>query len=306
MPAFKKLLVIIEPDHDAQPALDKALKIARHADAALELLVCDYSAYLEDGYYFDPMHAEKLRKEHIEQNLKLLEEMAGVIRQQGFTVTVDARWGKPPYEKIIDKVLESEPDLLIQSTRHHDKIARLLLSHQDWQLLRFCPCPVLLVKDKPWASPPVVLVSVDPTHANDKPASLDYRLVETGDALSRLFKGEVHLFHSAYQPPVSGIYPLIVDEGIYKEKTAGLLEAFDLSERNLHITDREIQESLPATAEALKANIVVMGAISRSRIDRFLVGNTAEQLLDRLEEDVLVVKPEGFTSTVKKARQSNP
>lgn len=304
--SLKRLLVIIEPEQDTQPALDKALKLARQSGAELELLICDHSSYLEDGYYFDPLHASKLREEHVAGNLKLLEEMAEVIRQQGFTVSVDARWGKPPYERVIDKVLESKPDLLVQSTRHHERISRMLLSHQDWQLLRFCPCPVLLVKDKPWEENPVVLVSVDPTHANDKPASLDFRLVDVGVSVAKLFKGEVHLFHSAWQVPVSGIYPVIVDEDVYKEKTADLLEKFDLSDRQLHITDKEIQEALPASAEALKAGIVVMGAISRSRIDRFLVGNTAEKLLDRLEEDVLVVKPEGFTDKVKKARKSNP
>jgi len=35
-----------------------------------------------------------------------------------------------------------------------------------------------------------------------------------------------------------------------------------------------------------------MGAVSRSRFDRILIGNTAEKVLDRLECDVLVLKPD--------------
>ena len=35
-----------------------------------------------------------------------------------------------------------------------------------------------------------------------------------------------------------------------------------------------------------------MGAVSRSRMDRILIGNTAEKVLDKLECDVLVIKPD--------------
>jgi universal stress protein E len=39
---------------------------------------------------------------------------------------------------------------------------------------------------------------------------------------------------------------------------------------------------------------MVMGAISRGRLERVFVGSTAERLLDRLPCDVLVVKPPDF------------
>jgi len=53
-----------------------------------------------------------------------------------------------------------------------------------------------------------------------------------------------------------------------------------------------INDSLPALVEEIDAAVVVMGAISRSGIDRVFVGSTAERLLDELVCDVLVVKPD--------------
>jgi hypothetical protein len=44
-----------------------------------------------------------------------------------------------------------------------------------------------------------------------------------------------------------------------------------------------------------------MGAVSRSAIKRFFIGNAAERTLDRLNCDVLVVKPRGFRSGVERA-----
>ncbi len=302
MLSLNKILVIIEPEADSQLALDKALRLAGKSGAALELLIADHSTYLEDGYYFDPVQAADLRKEHLARHRQMLDGMADVIRARGFTVSVDVLWGNPPWEQVLNKVMDSAPDLLVQSTRHHEKIARLLLSHQDWQLLRYCPCPLLLVKDEPWQKSPVVLVSVDPTHANDKPAELDERLVEMGNTVAGLTGGTVHVFHSCYQAPVSGIYSVKVDESGYREATARLLQPHDIPDSRLHLSDEEIQESLPAKADEISADVIVMGVISRSRLDRLFVGNTAEKLLDRLHQDVLVLKPEGFRDTVKKAR----
>lgn len=299
---LNRILVVIEPEQDDQLALDKAIRLARVSGGSLELVICDHNAYLEDGFYFDPPQARLLRQEHVERNRQLLEDMAVVIRQQGFTVEVEALWGNPGYQKLIDKVLTSKPDLLIQSTRHHDKIARLLLSHQDWQLLRYCPCPLLLVKDLAWPEHPLFVAAVDPVHSNDKPADLDHQLTDVAQSLAKLSGGEVHLFHSCYQAPVSGVYPLVVDKALYREKTAALLAACSLSDDALFISDEVVTQALPAYLQQQDASVLVMGAVSRSALDRFLVGSTAEKLLDRVDQDVLVVKPEGFTDTVKKAR----
>jgi universal stress protein E len=48
---------------------------------------------------------------------------------------------------------------------------------------------------------------------------------------------------------------------------------------------------LPAIARAVRAGLVVMGAVSRSGLKRIFIGNTAEQVLDSLRCDVLIVKP---------------
>jgi len=53
---------------------------------------------------------------------------------------------------------------------------------------------------------------------------------------------------------------------------------------------------LAEEAERVRADIVVMGAVSRSRLQRIFVGNTAERVLDHLPCDVLIVKPTEFAS----------
>ena len=55
---------------------------------------------------------------------------------------------------------------------------------------------------------------------------------------------------------------------------------------------------LPQISADIGANLVIMGAISRSRLENAIVGSTAENVLDFLGCDVLVLKPKGFISPV--------
>ena len=289
---MNNILVVVEPDAESQPALDKAAEIARHTGAALELMIADYNPFLEDGYYFDPLQAQKMRYEHGEQRMQELEAMAEPLRSQGLKVTAATAWGNPPHGEIIRRVREREPDLVVASTRHHNKVARLFLANEDWELVRYCPVPLLLVKGRDWPQKPVFVASVDPDHAHDKPAALDHKIIAAAKSLGAIEGASVHLFHSAWLPPLSGVYPLVADRDTEEDKLGKLAARNDVAEANCHLSNDEISESLPALVEQLNASVVAMGAVSRSRLDRVLIGNTAERLLDHLECDVLVVKPD--------------
>jgi universal stress protein E len=51
-------------------------------------------------------------------------------------------------------------------------------------------------------------------------------------------------------------------------------------------------------ARRIGADLVVMGAVSRSGLKRVFIGNTAERVLNDLPCDVLVVKPAHFEKRV--------
>lgn len=59
---------------------------------------------------------------------------------------------------------------------------------------------------------------------------------------------------------------------------------------------------LPAIAKRWKADVLVMGAVSRSGLKRVLIGNTAERILGAVDCDVLVVKPLSFKCPVRLTR----
>jgi universal stress protein E len=80
-----------------------------------------------------------------------------------------------------------------------------------------------------------------------------------------------------------------VDEGIQ-----AIAKARGLDPKSVKVLQGAAAEILPRYAEQAKADIIVMGAISRSRLREVFVGSTAERVLDRIHCDVLVVKPADF------------
>jgi universal stress protein E len=61
-----------------------------------------------------------------------------------------------------------------------------------------------------------------------------------------------------------------------------------------------------AAADQLGADVLVMGVVSRSGLQRPFIGNTAEAVLDAVGCDVLVVKARGFRSSVPRRRPVAP
>lgn len=289
---LEHILVVIEPDEDTQPALDRARQVAKLADCRLELILADHTAYLEDGYYFEPVRAQELRLEHGQRRLEELEALADPLREQGLEVSCTTAWGNPAYLELAERIEETRPSLVIKAARHHNMVSRLLFSNEDWQLVRHCSAPLLMVKTEPWPTRPEFLVAVDPYHLHDKPASLDAKLIAAAQSLARVSEGGVHLFHSDWIPPLAGVYSLVHDRENDQKVLQAIAETNGIPKENCHWSDEEIVKSLPAAVEHIKASVVVMGAMSRSRIDEMLIGSTAERVLDTLECDVLLLSPE--------------
>ncbi|MEM9057944.1 MAG: universal stress protein, partial [Pseudomonadota bacterium] len=78
-----------------------------------------------------------------------------------------------------------------------------------------------------------------------------------------------------------------------------LTEKRDIDADKAHLRQGATGDVLNAVVEEIGAGMVVMGAVARGALERVLVGSTAERVLNELKCDVLVVKPDGFSTSVK-------
>jgi universal stress protein E len=312
MEKISKILSVIDPTVEEQPGLHRAAWLAKNSGAELELLVCYYNEYLSGDRLFDSPSLEKARGEVIANQEKHLEELAQPIRKDGVVVTTTATWDHPLYEGIVRHAVSSGADIVVKDTHHHSAVTRALLTNTDWNLIRTCPTPLWLVKPRELADRPVIVAAIDPMHQHDKPAALDDLILQLSKLLGDKVSGDVHAFHS-YDPriavatatanayiPVSLPFDEI-EQQMHEdhEKRFNEITSFHgIDEDHSHLVAGLTHEELPAIADNLEADVVVMGAVARNRWKRLFIGATAERTLEHLPCDLLIIKPDWFQTPV--------
>ena len=312
MQVVGKILVVIDPTEREQPALARAAWVAETCGTALHLLVCYYNEYLSGDRLFDSPSLAKARAEVIAAQEQHLDELAHPLRERGIRVTTAATWDHPLYAGIVRHAMEQKANLVFKDTHHHSAVTRAFLSNTDWNLIRTCPVPLWLVKPRDFSAVPKFIAAIDPMNQNDKPAALDDEIIQLGKTLAANTDGELHAFHSydpriavatatanAYIPvslPFDEIEQQMHDD---HQKRFGEITSFHgIPDENAHLVAGLTHEELPAVADSLAADVVIMGAVARNRWKLLFIGATAERTLEHLPCDLLIVKPDWFRTPV--------
>jgi universal stress protein E len=284
------ILVVVDPAAGAhQPALARAAWLAKQAGARLELFACQYDPNVRSV-------GDPARRRLLEQLRNSLESLASPLRQQDLAVSVDAVWDHPFETAILAKAAVHDYWLVAKDAHQHNLAQRTLLTNVDWHLIRECPVPLLLVKDRTLATEPNVLAAVDPLNEHDKPAALDERIYTFAAELARVLRGHLHVVH-AYATPLGAELPpeavnLIADQ--HRAAMKRFLDTHAALEGRPHLYEGVAHECLQKAAGEHSADFVVMGAVARRGLKRLFIGSTAERVLDRLPCDLVIIKPLDF------------
>jgi universal stress protein E len=311
MKAIGKILAIADPakgsDAGEQRAVARGFALAQQLKAELRiLLVCDYIEYLESRGSLHPARAKRARYEYGARKRAWLQELASSFGAPAFPVTLEVVCDRPLHEGIGRQVLRYQPDLVIKDTHHHPAIARALFTNTDWHLIRECPSPLMLVRTGSWPATGRILAAVDPLQKSDKPGSLDLKLLDAASYFARAINGELHVLHvfepmEAMLPVQDRFHPLVLPPEEVNAKLLSqhakaldsLVEGLALPAGRVQLRCGGVRDVLIEATHALNAALIVMGAVARSGLRQF-IGSTAEQALEQLPCDVLVVKPDGF------------
>ena len=75
-------------------------------------------------------------------------------------------------------------------------------------------------------------------------------------------------------------------------------DALDYVKPQMHLLKGNAKDEIPRLAGELQVDLIVMGTLARAGIPGFIMGNTAETILNRIDCSVLAVKPDGFVTPV--------
>lgn len=299
------ILVIVDPTADEHPAVTKAALLAEKFDARLELFACETKASREARLI---AHMREDAKKPFLLDLKSkLEPLAAALRARGVDVATETSTTGPLHEALLDRVKRTTAELVVKDTHPHTLGQRTFLTNTDWELIRGCAVPLLLVKPRPWAAMPKVIAAIDPDHANDKPAALDRCILQHAEAFSKKLQGELHVLHAyiptaialaaASVPPMIatiGMEQIAREEEAKRRQIAALVSDYGVRTANIHVETGGTFSVLPRVAADLGADIMALGAISRSGLKRIFIGSTAEDVLETLPCDALIIKTPNF------------
>jgi len=273
MQAIRSILVVIEPGHPESLALKRAKLIAGVTQAHLHLLVCD--------------------RKH--DHAAMLGTLKATLLEDGYSATTEQAWNESPHETIVDVQQAEGCGLVVKQHFPDSPLKKALLTPEDWKLLRSCPSPVLLVKtDGSWKDR-VILAAVDVGNADLEHRHLHNTIIDHGYDIAGLAKAHLHVISAHPSPMLSSADPTFqLSETIqarYREQCKSFQAEFDIDDEHLHIEEGPADVLIPFMAHKLQAAVTVIGTVARTGLSGALIGNTAEVVLDKLESDVLVLKP---------------
>ncbi|ARR49265.1 TPA: universal stress protein UspE [Photobacterium damselae] len=306
MKKYKNILVVADPNQDYQPALVRAAYLAKHSENAkitLFLAIYDFSYEMTSMLSADERIA--MRRGVVMQREEWLKEIIEPYKSDSYEITISVVWHNRPYEAVIAEVFSQDIELLIKATHNHDTLGSVIFTPTDWHLLRKCPCPVLLVKDQEWQPNGKVLACVNLAADNETHEELNDNIIDEANRFAHVLEAEVNLVNAYPSTPVNITIELPeFDPASYTDAVRGhhltsmkaLRQKYGIDEAQTHVLEGLPEDIIPRVAEDLGVEMVVLGTTGRTGLSAVFIGNTAEHTIDRLNCDLLALKPTGYIS----------
>jgi len=307
MKKLRSLVVVVDPTIERDFVVEKAKRIAKTSNASVHFFInCENTLNMSSFIYdiYGGVDAALIESQELlfrERYQNLLQDLVEEFVNENIEASCSFGEGHNLAEAIIGKVKELTPDLVIKSTHHHSIIKRTLLGNTDWQLIRKCPAALLLVKPEFWKPEGSIVAAIDPLHVKNDQVELDKHIVSSMMFLCQEFEFQPGIFHSysvfvpvAFQAGGEIPHPskehLDLVRGEHVIAVNQLAVSFGIGEENIHIAEGNLIPSLIEYLKEIEANVLVIGALSKNIVERAVIGNTAEKILETCPCDVLVLK----------------
>lgn len=307
---YHNLLYVSHGTADETEGLKQALSLARNNEAPLKVLIVspefpkefpDYRKKFEESLLAEAKSSIKSTKEAI----KLEEDVVDI--------SIELVSDQTPAIKIIQHVLQDGHDLVIKEAEPRDKKGGFKAI--DMVLLRKCPCAVWLCRPIKQSRQDIrVGVAIDPESQESAAEALSKRMLALSHSLAESCSGEMHIvscwdyeFESYLRGnPWAKIPDAKIAETVlhvqheHRAALESLIKASGISgKHHVHHLRGKADKKVPDFVKEEKIDILVMGTVARTGIPGFMIGNTAENIVQKLTCSLMALKPQGYISPVK-------
>lgn len=307
MSCVANILVVLDPEHQQQKALNRALQLARISGARMTIMLSIYDFSYEMTTMLAADERNVMRDNLIADRKAWIADLLEDYNTRDIAIEIKVVWHNRPFEAIIETAIQGQHDVIVKATHVRDGFATLFFTPTDWHLLRKAPCHVLLVKEHDWPEQGKVLAAIHTTGEHQHHQSLNQRVTEAAQKFAGCLSSEVHLVNAYPGAPITIAaeipefdttnYRQAIEEN-HRIALAEHARAYGIPESAQHVLEGLPEQVIPELAEQLDAELVVLGTIGRTGFSAALLGNTAEHVIQTINCDLLAVKPEGFVSPV--------
>lgn len=306
MDSIKHILAVIDPTKEHQYSLDRAVSLAKKTGASITAFLSIYDFSYEMTTMLSKDEREAMRDAVINDRNAWIHDL---LQDYDHPIGCQVVWHNRPFESIINAVIEDGFDLVVKGTHQHDTLKSVIFTPTDWHLIRKCPAPVLLVKEKDWPEDGHILAAVNAVSDDDLHLELNHRIVKDAQFICQLAGAKLHLVNAYPATPVNiaieipEFNPSQYTEAVkrhHENSTYELAEKFGLTKDDCLVKEGLPEDVIPNAAKMHNTELVVIGSVGRTGLSAALIGNTAEHVIDNLDCDVLALKPDDYTSPLAK------
>jgi len=272
---LSSVLVVIDPALESQHAITRAVQLARHFHAELELFLCDAEHAYALRHAYDVSGVSEAARECLEKGRRQLEALTSVLAED-VLFSMHVACDSPLYEAIVRRVMQLQPGLVVKGPGQ-----RGTLDANDWDLARTCPVPLMFTRGRPWSTGGVRFAAALDVSEPDA-VSVARGILQTAGFLAAGCGARLDVVYSDAEPGDRSAHRRRCDQ------LRRLASECQVSADHLHILRGQPEETLPAFSAGY--DVLVLGALARHAAVATHMGTLTARLADVLDCDVVLVK----------------
>lgn len=282
-----KILAVIDPREKTHHALERCRQLPADADLDIQAVL-----------FIESASAENFKKIYGEQKAWLEEQVTPYIAD-GYKITTEVVAFQKLYEALIETANKHQADFVVKPMRQHSLFQSVVRTSTDWNLIRHCDFPLLLVSEQDSTAGKPLLAAIDVCSGEENHEKLNSIVLEQAKQLGSVLNMQIELVNAwRAATPMMAVgsvdatpYPTPGDlQKEHKEAANNLGKAHDVTASRIHIKEGAPSYVINHVADTIGAGLIVLGTVARTGISGALIGNTAEGVLESTNCDVLVVK----------------
>ena len=175
-----KILVVIDPREETHSALERCREMSSETD--LQLHVC---MFVEEASACELEPALREKAAWLDGQIKPYVNL-------GYNIVAEVISFDRLCEAIIRTVLKIDADFVFKPKRLSPLTHRLVLTSTDWNLIRFCPAPLLLVNDRKVVRGKPIVAAVDVCNHDANYEEMNHIVMGQSVRVARILESQVY------------------------------------------------------------------------------------------------------------------